>query len=163
MKVVTIGDVKTIMSNPDSKHSYFGWPTATRLQNGKIAVVASGFRLRHVCPFGKTVISYSEDDGETYTYPAPVIDTPLDDRDGGIVAFGENNVIVTSFNNTRNMQRQHASDAEAKRKNYIYSYLDTITDEEEKIADKATEAIMDEIKKITDEAQTTDNANTDSN
>ena len=108
MKVITIGDLKVIMSSHHSKHNYFGWPTATRLQNGKIAVVASGFRLRHVCPFGKTVISYSEDDGETYTYPAPVIGTPLDDRDGGIVAYGEKNVIVTSFNNSAEFQRQYA-------------------------------------------------------
>ena len=101
MKIKLLGQVRTVMSNPDSKHNYFGWPTAVRLQNGKIAVVASGFRLGHVCPFGKTVISYSEDEGETFTYPAPVIDTPLDDRDGGILAYGKSGVIVTSFNNTR--------------------------------------------------------------
>lgn len=126
MKIIPIGELKTVMSNPHSKHNYFGWPTATRLQNGKIAVVASGFRLRHVCPFGKTVISYSEDDGETYTLPAPVIDTPLDDRDGGILAFGKSGVIVTSFNNLVEMQRgrKHA-DA------YALSYLDKVTPEEE--------------------------------
>ena len=87
MKIINIGDTKVIMSNPHSKHNYFAWPTVTRLQNGKIAVVASGYRLRHVCPFGKMVISYSENEGETYTSPAPIIDTPLDDRDGGILAF----------------------------------------------------------------------------
>ena len=126
MKIIPIGETKTVMSNPHSKHNYFGWPTATRLQNGKIAVVASGFRLRHVCPFGKTVISYSEDDGETYTIPAPVIDTPLDDRDGGILAYGEKNVIVTSFNNTVEMQRGRKS-ADP----YTLAYLDTVTPEEE--------------------------------
>ena len=126
MRVVTLGEVKVIMSNPDSKHSYFGWPTAARLQNGKIAVVASGFRLRHVCPFGKTVISYSEDNGETYTYPAPVIDTPLDDRDGGLVAFGEKNVIVTSFNNSAEFQRKYAENDP-----YSNAYLDTITSGDE--------------------------------
>ena len=89
MKIVRIGEPKIIMSNPESRHDYFAWPTAARLKNNKIAVVASGFRLRHVCPFGKTVISYSEDEGETYTLPAPVIDTVLDDRDGGIMTFGE--------------------------------------------------------------------------
>lgn len=126
MKIIQIGDVKTVMSNPHSKHNYFGWPTATRLQNGKIAVVASGFRLRHVCPFGKTVISYSEDDGETYTIPAPVIDTPLDDRDGGILAYGEKNVIVTSFNNTVAMQRGRKTATP-----YVHAYLDMISAEEE--------------------------------
>ena len=125
MKVVKIDEPKVVMSSPDSKHGYFGWPTACRLQNGKIAVVASGFRLRHVCPFGKTVISYSENDGETYTYPAPVIDTPLDDRDGGIVAFGEKNVVVTSFNNTAEFQRKSTEDP------YCLSYIDTITKQDE--------------------------------
>ncbi|MBQ8759675.1 MAG: exo-alpha-sialidase [Clostridia bacterium] len=125
MKVIKIGDVQTVMSNPDSKHNYFGWPTACRLQNGKIAVVASGFRLGHVCPFGKTVISYSEDEACTYTVPAPVIDTPLDDRDGGIVAFGKSSVIVTSFNNTAAFQRKSTQDP------YYLSYIDTITEEDE--------------------------------
>ena len=100
MEIKIIGKPKIIMSNRGSKHNYFGWPTVAKLQDGKIAVGASGFRLEHVCPFGKAVISYSYDNGETYTSPAPIIDTPLDDRDGGILAFGEKNVIVTSFNNT---------------------------------------------------------------
>ena len=50
MKIVKLGDPKIIIDNPHSRHNYFGWPTATRLQNGKIAVVASGFRLKHICP-----------------------------------------------------------------------------------------------------------------
>ena len=90
MKIIPIGKPEIVMSNPMSKHKYFGWPTVNRLQNGKIAVVASGFRRRHVCPFGKAVISYSEDEGKTYTMPAPVIDTVLDDRDGATtVIFDE--------------------------------------------------------------------------
>ncbi len=104
MKIEKIGQCRVIMSNPDSYHNYFAWPTAARLQNGKIAVVASGFRLKHVCPFGKAVIAYSDNEGETYTAPAPIIDTVLDDRDAGILAFGESNVLVTSFNNTVDFQ-----------------------------------------------------------
>ena len=58
MKIKKIGESKIIMSNPMSRHQYFAWPSVARLQNGKIAVVASGYRLSHICPFGKTVISY---------------------------------------------------------------------------------------------------------
>ena len=126
MKIKKIGVPSIVMSNPNSKHCYFGWPTVARLQNGKIAVVASGFRLRHVCPFGKTVISYSEDEGQTYTAPAPIIDTVLDDRDGGILAYGERSVIVTSFNNTVEFQREEKSN-----QSYENAYLDTVTPEEE--------------------------------
>jgi len=134
MKINQIGEAKIIMSNPHSKHNYFGWPTAARLQNGKIAVVASGFRLEHICPFGKMVISYSENEGESYTAPAPVIDCPLDDRDGGILAFGEKNVIVTSFNNRREAQRKWLEQPHLPQPElapYAAAYLDTITDEEE--------------------------------
>lgn len=56
MKIQTVGAPKVIISNRDSQHNYFAWPTIAKLQNGKIAVVASGFRLKHVCPFGKAVI-----------------------------------------------------------------------------------------------------------
>ena len=48
MQVQILEEAKTIMSNPDSKHNYFGWPTVAKLQDGTIAVGASGFRLEHV-------------------------------------------------------------------------------------------------------------------
>lgn len=139
MKIEKIGEVKTILSNDSSKHNYFAWPSVARLKNGKIAVVASGFRLNHVCPFGKTVMAISDDEGEGYTAPFPVIDTPLDDRDGGILAFSKSGVIVTSFNNTVDFQRRVANggshdfssakdDAE---KRYRLGYLDMVTKEEE--------------------------------
>ncbi len=138
MRIIKKGEPCVIMSNPEGKHDYFGWPTAVRLKNGKIAVVASGFRLRHICPFGKTVISYSENEGETYTLPAPVIDTVLDDRDGGIMTFGESGVIVTSFNNTVHFQRTQNHSTESRKDNgksgYDLAYLDTVTEEEEAAA-----------------------------
>jgi hypothetical protein len=127
MKIIPIGTPQIVMQNPMSKHNYFGWPSVAKLQNGKIAVVASGFRRRHVCPFGKAVISYSEDEGKTYTAPAPVIDTVLDDRDSGVVPFGKSGVIVTSFNNTVEFQRRSP-------RAYDNAYLDTITPEEEAAA-----------------------------
>ncbi len=126
MRIEKIGETKTIMTNAYSRHGYFAWPTVALLQDGKIAVGASGFRLEHVCPFGKAVISYSFDGGETYTLPAPVIDTPLDDRDAGICTFDKNGVIFTSFNNSAQMQRGYNRDNK-----YVQSYIDTITAEDE--------------------------------
>lgn len=138
MRINLIGNPKIIMQNPYGKDNYFGWPSIARLQNGKIAVVASGYRYAHICPFGKAVISYSEDNGETFTIPAPVINTPLDDRDAGILAFGENGVIVTSFNNSIEFQRNTAKDAKNgtwEFANKCYSlaeaYLDILTPEDE--------------------------------
>ena len=93
MKIELIGDKKIIMSAPETQNNYFAWPSAKRLQDGRIAVGASGFRLRHICPFGKAVMMTSEDDGETYSLPSPVIDTCLDDRDCGNATFGESGEI----------------------------------------------------------------------
>lgn len=121
---------KNICSNPDSVFCYFGWPSITRLPGGVLAMAASGFRMRHVCPFGKAVISYSPDEGESWTLPAPVIDTILDDRDSGIVPFGNGRVIFTSFNNTIEQQRKWAqglptsTPAEKANAALTFAYLD---------------------------------------
>lgn len=132
MKIKKIGKPTVIMSNSHGKANYFGWPSVATLQNGKIAVVASGYRYGHVCPFGKAVISYSENNGETYTAPAPVIDTPLDDRNAGILPFGNSNVIVTSFNNAVEFQRTANMGFNSEMKIFTEKYLDLITNEEEK-------------------------------
>ncbi len=138
MKIKKIGSHKTVLHNEQSKHNYFGWPTVTILKNGRIAVGASGFRLGHVCPFGKAVLAFSDDAGETYTRPMPVIDTVLDDRDVGLCPFGENGLMLTSFNNTRAMQRENAADEPEDRRNYMLAYLATVSDEQEEEALGAT-------------------------
>ncbi len=128
MKIRLIGNVKTIMSNPDGDHKYFGWPTITRLKNGRIAVGASGYRVEHDCPFGKGVVAYSDDEGESYTAPKAIIDTVLDDRDVGLTAFGDSGLIVTSFNNTTAFQRDNMPQTKE-----CFDYIDSVDpDEEEK-------------------------------
>lgn len=132
MNIKLIGETSIVMSNPTGKADYFGWPSIARLQNGRLAVVASGYRYSHICPYGKLVIAYSENEGESYTSPSILIDTPLDDRDGGIAAFGERGVIVTSFNNKVEFQRKiNQSRQNAAEKAMIDSYLDTVTPEDE--------------------------------
>lgn len=126
MKATLLGRPKVIMSNPMSLHNYFAWPTVARLKNGRIAAAASGYRLRHVCPFGKTVMSVSENGGETYSLPMPVIDTVLDDRDAGLCPFGESGLILTSFNNSAAFQR-----SKPYAEGYSLAYLDKVTPEME--------------------------------
>ena len=95
MGIELIGEKKIIMENPGERYNYFAWPSVERLRDGRIAVGASGFRRRHICPYGKAVIMFSEDEGESYSAPVPVIDTCLDDRDCGLAAFGENGLVVS--------------------------------------------------------------------
>lgn len=107
MKKLDVSPKQVLCANDDSPFMYFGWPSVTRLPDGALAMVTSGFRLEHVCPFGKGVICYSRDEGKSWTAPAVIIDTPLDDRDSGITPFaGGKRVIFTSFNNTTAFQRK---------------------------------------------------------
>ena len=137
MEIKILEEARTILSNPLGRHNYFGWPSIARLPGGELVVACSGFRCGHVCPFGKAVMAVSFDEGKSYLGPWPVIDTPLDDRDAGIVPFGDNGVILTSFNNTRAAQRgwnpvREDLPEEINRRNAYYNaYLDTVTDEEE--------------------------------
>ena len=107
VNIKLIGSAEIIMSNPEGPHSYFGWPTIVKLKNGTLAVGASGYRIEHICPFGKAVLAFSNDEGENYSNPEAVIDTVLDDRDAGLTVFGESGLILTSFNNTVEFQRQN--------------------------------------------------------
>ena len=55
---ITIKETKVICQNPTNPHhNYYAWPSVARLHDGRLAMVASGFRMKHVCPFGKVVIS----------------------------------------------------------------------------------------------------------
>ena len=121
-----MSEARTILENPDGSNRYFAWPSIARLQNGRLAVTCSGFRRAHICPFGKALMMTSGDEGGSYTQARAVIETPLDDRDAGVVPFGENGVIVTSFNNSRAAQRGWNPDNAE-----FMAYLDTVTDEDE--------------------------------
>ncbi|MBE6689251.1 MAG: exo-alpha-sialidase [Ruminococcaceae bacterium] len=95
----------------DHVFGYAGWPTLTKLKDGTLVCVYSGDRLAHVCPFGRVLMSKSFNGGESWSAPMTVMNTALDDRDGGIAVFGENRdkVIVTSFTNTIKMQIEYAT------------------------------------------------------
>ena len=81
----------------DEFFGYFGWPTVARMEDGTLIVSSSGLRNYHVCPFGRTVICRSSDDGRTWTSPRVINDTPLDDRDSGIISLGGRKLLVTWF------------------------------------------------------------------
>lgn len=122
----------TIIENKDIFGGFY-WPSIARLPNGMLAAVCSGFRFKHVCPFGKVVITYSADEGLTWSQPKVILDTPLDDRDAGITTWGDK-VIVTTFNNTKYLQYKCVKDwgyneTDAK---IITDYLDKVSDEDEK-------------------------------
>ena len=81
----------------DSLFGYQGWPSVAVDENGTLYAVSSSFRLRHVCPFGKTAMYVSRNGGKTWTPPIVINDTYLDDRDAGILYMGNGRLLVTWF------------------------------------------------------------------
>jgi hypothetical protein len=82
---------------PGERFGYFGWPTVARLDDGRLVVASSSLRRAHVCPFGKTVLHESRDDGRTWSESRVIQDSPIDDRDAGIVNLGGDSVLVSWF------------------------------------------------------------------
>jgi len=85
---------KTICKQPDC---YIGWPTVCRLKNGDVLAVFSGDRDGHICPWGKVQMIRSSDEGENWSEPVTIANSPLDDRDAGIVQMPDGELIVTWF------------------------------------------------------------------
>jgi len=65
--------------------------------NGVLYAASSGHRLGHVCPFGKDLLYISRDDGESWLGPIIANDSYLDDRDAGLVAWGDGNLLLSWF------------------------------------------------------------------
>jgi sialidase-1 len=77
--------------------TYVGWPSITRTSDGELIAVFSGDRERHVCPWGKTQLVRSSDNGKTWTKPETINNTPLDDRDAGIIQTKDGTLLVSWF------------------------------------------------------------------
>ncbi len=78
-------------------HLYNGWPTLCRRRNGQLLVVCSGGREAHVCPFGRVEMMRSDDDGRTWSWPRVLLDSPIDDRDSGVLETDRGSILVTTF------------------------------------------------------------------
>jgi len=76
---------------------YMGWATMAKTRNGELIVAFSGDRDAHVCPWGKTQIIRSLDQGTTWSAPHTITDTPLDDRDAGIIQTRQGTLLVSWF------------------------------------------------------------------
>ena len=76
---------------------YHGWPTLTRRQNGELLLVCSGGRESHVCPFGQVELMRSQDNGQSWSFPRVLLDSPIDDRDAGILETAKGTLLTTTF------------------------------------------------------------------
>ena len=77
-----INETQVISLRPDHYH---GWSTLARRKDGELLLVCSGGRENHVCPFGQVELMRSKDEGATWSFPRVLLDSPIDDRDAGIL------------------------------------------------------------------------------
>lgn len=91
---VRIEAVAVISKHPDLYH---GWPTVAARRNGDLLAVYSGGREAHVCPFGRVELMRSSDGGKTWSWPEVLMDSPIDDRDAGVLETPAGTVLVTTF------------------------------------------------------------------
>jgi Neuraminidase (sialidase) len=76
---------------------YIGWPTIARTSQGELIVTFSGDRDAHVCPWGKTQMVRSTDNGKTWSEIRTINNTPLDDRDTGIIETNKGTLVISWF------------------------------------------------------------------
>lgn len=91
-----------------SVFSYQGWGTVARDENGTLYAVASSFRVSHICPFGKTAMYISKNEGKTWSPPIVINDTYLDDRDAGILYMGNGRMLVSWFTHSAHEYNNNA-------------------------------------------------------
>lgn len=79
------------------RDAFLAWPTVGIDAEGTLYIAYSGNRKRHVDPFGKNYLLKSADLGETWQEPILVYDSPLDDRDGGLLVLPDGTLLYTTF------------------------------------------------------------------
>lgn len=112
-KNADILETKVICKEPGR---YIGWPTISKTNTGELLAVFSGNRDEHVCPYGITEMIRSKDNGKTWTDPITINNTPLDDRDAGILETKSGTWVVSWFTSMAfDNERTFANHPEYKR------------------------------------------------
>lgn len=89
-----VGDISVISRQPELYH---GWPTVALRRDGSLVLVYSGGREAHVCPFGRVELMRSFDGGRMWSWPQVLMDSPIDDRDAGILETSAGTLLATTF------------------------------------------------------------------
>lgn len=114
---------------PNEKFGYFGWPTVAKTDDGTLLVASSGLRTGHVCPFGKTVLNESKDNGQTWSPPRVIQESLIDDRDAGVVDLGGGKLLVSWFRSDTRIYMKDAWPTGDERKDWHRAFA-TWTDEQ---------------------------------
>ena len=87
---------KIVSRIEDGPFRYQAWPTVAKSKDGTLFVGVSGNRQGHFCPFGKNYLYESADEGETWVGPRIINESYLDNRDVGLLTWGDENILMCS-------------------------------------------------------------------
>ena len=91
------GRVESIATISRQPEYYHGWPTLAARRDGELLLAYSGGRDAHVCPFGRVELMRSRDGGRSWSWPEVLLDSPIDDRDSGVLETPLGSLLVTTF------------------------------------------------------------------
>src|SRR4051794_40978490 len=89
-----VESIETISRQPEYYH---GWPTLAARRDGELLLAYSGGRDAHVCPFGRVELMRSRDGGRRWSWPEVDLDSPIDDRDCGVLETPSGSLLITTF------------------------------------------------------------------
>lgn len=91
--------VQRLETKPICKETgrYIGWPSVAQAANGDLLAVFSGNRSAHISNDGVVQMVRSTDNGVTWGSAATVYDTPIDDRDSGILRTAKGTLVASWF------------------------------------------------------------------
>lgn len=90
-----------LWTHPIHKRRYIGWPTVCRRKNGEVLASFSGNREGHVCPYGRSELVRSSDNGETWSTRSTIIHNDIvDDRDTAILKLANGDLVARWFGST---------------------------------------------------------------
>ena len=89
-----VESITTISRQPGYYH---GWPTLASRRDGELLLAYSGGREAHVCPFGRVEMMRSRDGGRSWSWPQVIFDSPIDDRDAGVLEIRSGSLLATTF------------------------------------------------------------------
>jgi len=81
----------------DVPGKFGAWPSIAKTADDELLVVFSGDRKHHIDPFGKTLLARSRDHGRSWSEPRIINNSPLDDRDPGVLVLSDGSWLVSLF------------------------------------------------------------------
>lgn len=87
---------KVVSRITDGPFRYQAWPTIAKAKDGTLFLGVAGHRQGHFCPFGKNYLYESRDNGESWIGPRIINESYLDNRDVGLLTWGEQNLLMCS-------------------------------------------------------------------